>query len=195
MTDFQYRWDCLRKICLASRLTFQAKLFQFIMLGSQGMQASPVRGAAGLSSGEGWKQVSELFWCLRGTSSSFFSIEGVFALTGWRCSFLQVEDGQVFPKHWVLLKTPQLQSCLWGCHLPPPTQFTPVETLQPTSIGDHSDCPQRDAWDAVQSKLPGHSCKWASHGLSTLSVCAWSWGTCAAACSQQSGGSTWSRHL
>lgn len=96
MTDFQYRWDCLGKICLVSRLTFWAKSFQSPALGSPGIWASPARGAAGLSSGGGWKQVLKPC-CFLGETSSFFlsfffffTIEDGLPPTGWRCPFLRI---------------------------------------------------------------------------------------------------------
>lgn len=143
------------------------------MLGSQGMRASPARGAAGLSSGEEWKRSVRAFLLSKGNFQLFyfilFFIEGGLALTDWRWLFLQVEDGQVFPKHHLLFMP--LPGCGAACEdavCTSSAQLTPVETLQPTSIGDRSNWWWRDAWDTIQQKVPGHSCKWTFQGLCTL---------------------------
>lgn len=65
------------------------------MLNSQGMWASPVRGAAGLSSGERWRKLSELSCRLRGT---FFLLK--MALHSWTedTHFCRSKMGRCFPK-------------------------------------------------------------------------------------------------
>lgn len=83
------------------------------------MRASPVRGAAGLSSGEGQKQVSELFCCLRGTSSSFFLLKMALHSLAKGAHFCRLKMGRCFLNTTFLFVPRWLQSCLRGCRLPP----------------------------------------------------------------------------
>lgn len=83
------------------------------------MRASPVRGAAGLSSGEGQKQVSELFCCLRGTSRSFFLLKTALHSLAKGAHFCRLKMGRCFLNTTVLFMPRWLQSCLRGCCLPP----------------------------------------------------------------------------
>lgn len=77
---------------------YHARLSRHVSFSSKGSCWAQLRGRMKTSVGA--------FLLSKGNFELLFSIEDGFALTGWKCSFLQVEDGQAFPKHHVLFTPP-----------------------------------------------------------------------------------------
>lgn len=170
------------------------------MLSSQGMWASPARGAAGLSTGEGWKQVLEPFCFLRGTSSSsssslFFLLKMALCSLTTGTYFFRSRMGRCllnstfnsWPRAGELpVRAPAAPLCSAHYHggaaarqHQGPQWLTTKRCLRCWTTS--AACPQ------LQMILPG--------SLHPLYICAWSWGASAAACGRQSWQCLWETHL